>query len=298
MVKKVHYSNKAFFDEGKVIIVTGASSGIGRAVCLSLAKYNPKLVIIARRKKRLLQTANLLKKKKIEVIPIVGDIRNREDREKLIDFTLKSYGRIDVLINNAGLGKANLFIEQPEEEIDQLIETNILSLIKMTKQVLPIMKQQESGQIINMSSSLALLPVYPFAVYCATKSAVKIFSDSVRQELRGYGISVSTVLPGPYDTEFNKVAGLDRKSLPGYSVDNLAKAIAKLIVKPKKNLIRPKSYVSLIWFTKKFDSLKDFITLKIAQMIDGGRIEKLKDFQEEDKRLEEEEIEMMVQERR
>jgi len=275
MVKKVHYSNKAFFDEGKVIVVTGASSGIGRAVCLALARYHPKLVIIARRKKQLLQTAHLLKKEKIEVLPIVGDVRNREDREKLIEFTMKSFGRIDVLINNAGLGKANLFIEQPEEEIDQLIETNVLSLIKMTKQVLPIMKQQESGLIINMSSSLALLPVYPFAVYCATKSAVKVFSDSIRQEFKDYGILVSTVMPGPYDTEFNKVAGLNGATIPSFAVENLADAVAELVVKPKKNLIRPKSYVLLIWFTKKFESVKNFITLKIAQMIDKGRIEKL-----------------------
>ncbi|MHA1198216.1 MAG: SDR family NAD(P)-dependent oxidoreductase [Candidatus Heimdallarchaeaceae archaeon] len=275
MVKKVHYSNKAFFDEGKVIVVTGASSGIGRAVCLALTRYHPKLVIIARRKKQLLQTAHLLKKEKIEVLPIVGDVRNREDREKLIEFTMKSFGRIDVLINNAGLGKANLFIEQPEEEIDQLIETNVLSLIKMTKQVLPIMKQQESGLIINMSSSLALLPVYPFAVYCATKSAVKVFSDSIRQEFKDYGILVSTVMPGPYDTEFNKVAGLNGATIPSFAVENLADAVAELVVKPKKNLIRPKSYVLLIWFTKKFESVKNFITLKIAQMIDKGRIEKL-----------------------
>lgn len=275
MCSKVHYSNRAFFSEGKVILVTGASSGIGRAVCLSLAKYHPKLVIFARRRSQLLKTAKLLEQLKIEVLPIVGDIRNREDREKLVDFAIKRFGRIDVLINNAGLGKANLFLEQPETEIDQLIETNLLALIKMTKQVLPIMKRQESGMVINMSSSLALLPVYPFAVYCATKSAVKIFSDSIRQEFKKYGISVSTVMPGPYDTNFNKVAGLDTSKVPAYQVDKLANSIAKLIIRPKKDLICPKSYSVLVWFTERFKTIKNFLTFQIAQMIDKGRLNKL-----------------------
>ena len=271
MAGKIQYSNNPFFNEGKVIMVTGASSGIGKAVCSALTKYNPKYVIIARRKKKLLQTANFLKKQNLEVLPIIGDVRNRDDREKFIDLTIQRFGRIDVLINNAGLGKANLFSEQPETEIDQLIETNILSLIKMTKHVLPIMKNQKSGQIINLSSSLALLPVYPFAVYCATKSAVKTFSDCIRQEFKSYGISVSTVFPGPYDTEFNHVAGLDSNSVPCFSVGKLADSIAKLVIKPKKNLIRPKSYVILIWFTEKFRRVRDFISFKIATQIDNGR---------------------------
>ena len=139
MQKRAQYSNNAFFDESKVIIITGASSGIGKAVSLALVKYKPKLVLVARRKKKLLHTASLLKKHKIKTLSIVGDVRNRNDRMKIIDLALKTFGRIDVLINNAGVGKANLFLEQPEEEIDQLIETNILSLIKMTHAVVPIM---------------------------------------------------------------------------------------------------------------------------------------------------------------
>ncbi|MHA1218722.1 MAG: SDR family NAD(P)-dependent oxidoreductase, partial [Candidatus Heimdallarchaeaceae archaeon] len=233
MQKRAQYSNNAFFDKSKVIIITGASSGIGKAVSLALVKYKPKLVLVARRKKKLLHTESLLKKHKIKTLSIVGDVRNRDDRMKIIDLTLKTFGRIDVLINNAGVGKANLFLKQPEEEIDQLIETNILSLIKMTHAVVPIMEQQGEGNIINISSSLAMLPVYPFAVYCATKSAVKVFGDSVRQELKNYGISVSTVLPGPYKTEFNKISGLSDKLVNGSEVGKLARNIAQLITKPK-----------------------------------------------------------------
>ena len=294
MQKKAHYSNNAFFNEGKVIIITGASSGIGKAVALALAEYKPKLILVARRKKKLLYTVNLLKKLKIKAIPIVGDVRNREDREKIIDVTLDQFGRIDVLINNAGLGKANLFLNQPEEEIDQLIETNILSLIKMTHAVVSIMEQQGEGHIINVSSSLALLPVYPFAVYCATKSAVKVFSDSIRQELRNYGIIVSTVLPGPYDTEFNKVSGLNDKIVKGSDVDKLAHKIAQLLVKPKNNLIQPNSFIPLLWITEKFRFLKDKITLQIANQINKARLVNI-DKQKMEKQIsKEKEIEISI----
>ena len=164
MSKKKGYKNHSFFEDGKVVLITGASSGIGKNVALALANYGTKLVIVARREKKLMQTTRQLRKLKIIVLPIIGDIRTRADRARIIELSLKNFGRIDVLINNAGLGKANLFLEQPISEIDELIETNILGLVKMSKLVIPIMKEQNDGHIINLSSSLALLPVYPFAV--------------------------------------------------------------------------------------------------------------------------------------
>jgi short-subunit dehydrogenase len=297
MQRKARYSNNAFFDEGKVIIITGASSGIGKAVALALAKYKPKLILTARRKRKLYQTASLLKKQKIQVMPIVSDIRDREDRMRIIEVTLKTFGRIDVLINNAGLGKANLFLNQPEEEIDQLIETNILSLIKMTHAIVPVMEEQRSGNIINISSSLAMLPVYPFAVYCATKSAVKVFGDSIRQELKEYGISVSTVLPGPYNTEFNKVSGLNDEAVNGSAVDKLAEKIAELTVKPKNNLIQPKSFIPLIWITEKFGFLKEKLTIKIAHQIYKARLANIKNIELEKKEAKEIEIPVVVRDK-
>ena len=192
--------------KGKVIVITGASSGIGKAVALSLAKHKPKLVLFARREKKLLQTARSLKKQGVKTLPITGDIRNPEDREKLVDLSLKAFGNIDILINNAGLGRANLFLEQPESEIDELIDTNFLSLVKLTQTVGQVMKEQQCGHIVNLSTSLVMLPAYPFAVYCATKSAIMTFGDAIRKEMQDYGVTVSTVFPGPYDTNFHDVA--------------------------------------------------------------------------------------------
>jgi short-subunit dehydrogenase len=285
MGKKKDYKNHSFFGDGKVVLITGASSGIGKNVALALANYGTKLVIVARREKKLLQTTRQLRKLKIKVLPVIGDVRNRDDRTRIIEQLLKNFGRIDVLINNAGLGKANLFLEQPISEIDDLIETNVLGLIKMSKLVIPIMKEQNEGHIINLSSSLALLPVYPFAVYCATKSAVKTFSDCIRDEVKAYGIKVSTVFPGPYDTEFHKVAGLDDSSYQSYSVSKLAEKIAKLVIKPKNNLIQPWFFIPLIWIATRFRFIRRKITLLISKSIMEGiiRKEKLEFMKEEEK---------------
>ncbi len=254
-------------DENLTIIITGASSGIGRAVALELALSKPKLVIVARRQKELMKTAHAVKRMGAKVLPIVGDVRNREDRERIVNLSLKAFGHIDVLINNAGLGKANLFIDQPEEEIDELIETNILALIKLTHKVLPIMKKQGKGHIINLSSTLALLPSYPFAVYSATKAAVKIFSDCIREEVKEYGVEISTVLPGPYETNFGNVAGYGKSGFQGYEVLKLAGQIAKLVSNPKDDLIKPWFFVPLIWVTKFSKRLKRKVISGIADEI-------------------------------
>jgi short-subunit dehydrogenase len=274
------------------IVITGASSGIGKALSLALAPFTPNLVIVARREKKLKQTSHQLKKQKIKHISIVGDVRNREDRERIIEKTLNAFGRIDVLVNNAGLGKANLFLEQPEQEIDELIETNILSLIKITHSVLPIMKEQGEGHIINLSSTLALLPVYPFAVYCATKSAVKTFSDCIREEIRGYGIKVSTVLPGPYNTEFNQVANIGISDFKGYDVEQLAKKMTKLILKPKDNLIQPWFFSPVAWLANVFNSFKSKITSSISKSIFDAKIKT--SLEVESKRKKKEEIEVLT----
>lgn len=274
------------------IVITGASSGIGKSLALALAPLKPNLVLVARREKKLKQTALTLRKQKVKHITIVGDVRNRDDREKIIEKTLDTYGRIDVFVNNAGLGKANLFLEQPEQEIDELIETNILSLVKMTHSILPIMKEQGEGHIINLSSTLALLPVYPFAVYCATKSAVKTFSDCIREEVREYGVRVSTVLPGPYDTEFNKVANIGVSDFKGYDVEKLVKKIVKLILKPKDNLIQPWHFVPLVWLAKISESFKKKVTSSIAASIFKAKV--ITSLETKTKKEKEEKIELLA----
>ena len=252
--------------KGKVIIITGASSGIGKAVALSLAKHQPKLVLFARREKKLHQTARSLKKQGVKSLPIVGDIRNPEDREKLVDLTLKAFGSIDILFNNAGLGR-------------ELIETNFLSLVKLTQKVAQIMKEQQRGHIVNLSTSLVMLPAYPFAVYCATKSAIMTFGDALRQEMKKYGVSVSTIYPGPYNTAFHEVAHCDKNAFTVYDVNKLADKIVKLFLKPKDNLIQPWFFSIYSWLSKRFNLFKNKVSNEIGDSI-------LKSTKTEEKKLE------------
>ena len=265
----------------QVIVITGASSGIGKATTLALAAHKPKMVIVARRKKKLIQTAKSLERSGVKVITITADVRNSEDRFKIIDYAIKAFERIDIFVNNAGLGKANLFLEQPEEEINELIETNVISLIKLTQKAAKVMKEQGRGHIINLSSSLAMLPTYPFAVYTATKSAVKSFCDCIRPELEQHGIKVSCVLPGPYNTEFNKVANIGKASFKVYNVKELAREIVKLMIKPKDDLIMPKKFGLLTWFTNLSKKFRKVVTSGIASQIYASKLETDKEFDSE-----------------
>ncbi len=276
--------------EGSTIIITGASSGIGKELALALASMKPNLVIVARREKKIKHVAYQLKKLKIKVLPIVGDVRNREDRQRILDLTIKAFGRIDALVNNAGLGKVSLFTEQPEDEIDELIETNFLALVKLTQLILPIMKEQGEGHIINLSSTLALLPPYPFAVYSATKSAVKTFSDALREEVKEYGINVSTVLPGPYNTNFHKVANVGHGSFKVYKVSKLVRNIVNLLVKPKRDLIKPGMFVILVWFTNLFPKIRRKISNQIGNQILKAKEETKKELEKERSTMEKEKI--------
>ncbi|TFG10609.1 SDR family NAD(P)-dependent oxidoreductase [Candidatus Heimdallarchaeota archaeon] len=279
----------------KVILITGASSGIGKAIALSLAKHQPKLVIFARREKKLMQTAKSLKQQGVKLLPIVGDIRNREDRNKLVDASLRAFGNIDILINNAGLGRANLFVDQPEEEIDELIDTNFLSLVKLTQKVAQIMKEQQSGHIVNMSTSLVMLPTYPFAVYCATKSAIMTFGDAIRKEMEDYGVKVSTIFPGPYNTDFHEVAHCDKDKFEVYDVGKLADKIVQLLLKPQDNLIQPWFFSLYSWFAKRSKKFKKAISNMIGDSILQSKQEKENKLQIEEKIERKKEVQVIIQ---
>jgi short-subunit dehydrogenase len=279
--------------KGKVIIITGASSGIGKEVAFQLAPLQPKLVLIGRRERNLMNVARILRRQKINLLPIVADVRNSDDRKKIVDLTLKVFGSIDILINNAGLGKANLFLEQPEEEINEQIETNLISTIKLTKLVLPIMKEQGKGHVINMSSTLAFLPPYPFAVYNATKAAVKTFSDSLREEVKKYGVTISTVLPGPYNTDFHNVANVGRGEYKLYDVHKLVKKIVDLLIYPKNDLIQPRIFVLLLAISRIFPSISRLISRKVGDTILEAKMKTAVELEKEEESQKREKIQVI-----
>jgi len=190
--------------KGKVAIVTGASRGIGKALACTAAGLGINLAIAARQEGPLKETADeIAKKYKVEVLPIVCDVTKLEDLENLVNQTKKKYGKIDILINNAGVSSQYPFPEQPIEDFERLAHTNYLGYVRMIRLVINDMIAQKSGAIINMVSGSTLCDPLPrnFIVYSSLKVGLRAFSKGLFWELRDKGIKVTSLLPGVTDTD-------------------------------------------------------------------------------------------------
>ena len=199
------------FYHKKTILVTGASSGIGIAFCRKLASFGAELVITARRKDRLDSLSRELQAQfGCRVTVITADLSDPEGPESLF-MEIENEGLyIDVLINNAGFGYNGAFVDGAYEMYEQMMQVNLNSLVKLTRLFIPRMIEQGHGGVLNVSSMAGFLPIPFFSAYSATKQFVINFSWSLWSELKGTGVRVSVLCPGPVDTEFFDVAGVDK----------------------------------------------------------------------------------------
>jgi len=186
---------------GKVIIITGASSGIGKAAAKAFAIQGAHTVLVARRANLLAELQDELSPFKIRVLCIPADLTIDSDIEAVVSETLKEFGRIDVLVNNAGLRDAGYFEEITPEKTKQIIDINLYGATRMIQSVLPIMKAQGGGHIINVSSTSALISAAGQIIYSSTKAALSSLSEGLVRELNGTGVRVSSVMPGWTHTE-------------------------------------------------------------------------------------------------
>ncbi|MEZ5443261.1 MAG: SDR family oxidoreductase, partial [Lysobacterales bacterium] len=186
---------------GKVIVITGASSGMGEATARGLAAKGAKVVLGARRADRLAQIVSDITAQGWEAIAVPTDVTQRADLQKLVDTAISTYGRIDVLFNNAGLMPLSPLESLRIDEWDQMIDVNMKGTLYGIAAALPKMKAQKAGQIINVSSVYGHKVVATGAVYCATKYAVRAISEALRQEVKDYNIRVTTISPGAVRTE-------------------------------------------------------------------------------------------------
>ncbi len=179
----------------RVVILTGASSGIGRAAAHAFAAEGARLALAARRGEALLSLAEELEDYGSPALAVPTDVRRDEDLAALVRRTLAAFGRLDVLVNNAGLSYGGPLPEQPPAQIRALLETNLYGPLRLTQMVLPVMLGQGAGHIVNVSSMAGQIAPPGMAAYAATRRALTFFSDALRRELDGTGIHVSTVLP-------------------------------------------------------------------------------------------------------
>ncbi len=221
----------------QIAIVTGGSRGIGKEIAVKLAESGMKLTIVGS-STQVSETAEEIKKMGYaNVLPVQADVSKEEDMQAVVKKTLEAYGSIDLLVNNAGLGFFKLTEEVSLEEWKKVFEVNVQGVFLATKAVLPHMKDQKSGTIINISSDVARYTIPNGAAYTATKYAVQGFSGSVAQEVREYGIRVGTINPGMVDTYFaESTQGLPEKE-DWLKVGDIANAVVYMASAPKHMII-------------------------------------------------------------
>lgn len=187
---------------GKVAIVTGASAGIGRASAIALAAEGAKVVITARRQERLEALASEINAMNTKAYIVAGDANDETTAKRCLETAMNEAGRIDILLNNTGMGNYKNLADTSLEEYDQLMDTNMRTTFIFTRQVVPQMLLQKQGTILMISSMAGLYGFANQAVYCATKFAQVGFAQSLDKELRPSGIKVGVICPGGVKTEF------------------------------------------------------------------------------------------------
>ena len=235
--------------DGQIVIVTGASAGIGEAAARRLAGEGATVVIAARRADRLEAVKREIESAGGRALAVVGDVTSQQDRERLVQDTMRAFGRIDGLVNNAGYGQRGPIELVPIEAIRQNFETNLFSLIALTQLVIPIMREQGSGRIVNISSVAGRIARPLSSVYDATKHALEAISDGMRGELTQFGIKVVVIEPGFIITEFLSVADENAREIIEHSgpyaesVERVAGAIQSL----RKLAGRPEDIAEVIF---------------------------------------------------
>ena len=187
--------------DGEVAVVTGASSGIGGATAESLASRGASVVLAARREDELADLEGRIEDDDGEALVVPTDVTEDDDIDTLVEATLDEYGRIDVLVNNAGLMPLANIADADRETLQTTIDVNLSGLVKLTHAVVPTMIEQGSGHIVNLSSVVGRFLQANSSHYNATKAGVKMFGDSLRLDIAEEGIHVATIEPGAVDTE-------------------------------------------------------------------------------------------------
>jgi uncharacterized protein len=194
---------------GGTALVTGASSGIGAAIAHELAARGHALTLVARREERLRSLATDVRQEHgIEAEVIACDLADPGERERLHGETAARGRWVEVLVNNAGFGSRGEFVSTDTARMLEMIQVNVEAVVDLSGRFLPGMVQRGRGAVLNIASTAAFQPLPGAAVYAASKAFVLSFSEATRTELRGTGVSVTAVCPGPIRTEFTDVAGI------------------------------------------------------------------------------------------
>jgi uncharacterized protein len=227
----------------RVVFITGASEGIGKQLAIDLAARGAVAVGCSRSPERLVETLKEVRKSNPKSLMIACDIGDAEQVNGMMDKVLTDFGKIDILINNAGIGMRKPFVDTPVETIEAIMRTNYLGAVYCTHAVLPSMIARRSGHIVNISSGAGKIGTLNMAGYCASKFAMNGWSESLYHELKPLGINVSVVCPGPVSTQFSRAfENSEPKSPPQLFVSKAAvsHAVMGAIEKNQFEVVMPR----------------------------------------------------------
>ncbi len=256
----------------KVVLITGASSGFGADTARLFAQEGCIVILAARRMDRLTALVEQIRSQGGQATAISMDVTEQSQIDEAILTVLESFGRIDILFNNAGFGRLDwLEALDPVTDIDSQLDANLRGLIQVTRAVLPSMLARRSGTIINMSSMAGLIPAPMYSIYAATKFGIRGFTDALRREVVSFGIHVTGIYPGPAVTEFSEHSGSNSTvrehfKTPGWfnmTSDYVARRTVNLAKHPRRTLILPWWFRPIVVFDTLFPGLVDWF-LQVA----------------------------------
>ncbi|MDX3076692.1 SDR family oxidoreductase [Streptomyces sp. MI02-7b] len=230
----------------RVVLITGASRGIGRAVALAFARERALLVLAARSAERLAQVEGEVRALGAEALSVPTDVTSPDEVRALVNAAVSRFGRIDVLVNNAGIGKVGCVESETfEDNVRQTMRASLFGMINVTQRVLPVLRRQGSGAIVNMSSVMGRKAFARFGSYAIVMHGVSAFSDNLRQEVADGGIRVSVIYPALTATDLLREANEAEMPPPfrhmtPLSADAVARAVVAAVAKGKRRVVLPR----------------------------------------------------------
>ena len=241
--------------KNKIVLITGASSGIGRETAIEFAKLGANLILVARRKDKLEQIEDELKKYNVSILACQCDISKKDQVKELSETVLEKFSSVDILVNNAGFAIYGSVSDLSINDIESQMETNYFGMVYCIKNFLPSMLKKKSGHIVNVASVAASFGLPGIASYCASKFAMLGFSEGLKYELKDTGIGITVVSPIMVRTNFFDHSSFEK--MPKYSPTSLdpktvAKAILKAANSSRLEIVVPSVVRGAIWMKSTF----------------------------------------------
>jgi NADP-dependent 3-hydroxy acid dehydrogenase YdfG len=259
-----------------VVAVTGASAGIGRATALAFARAGARLVVAARRADRLAELVDEIRKGGGEAVAVETDVADPAQVDRFVQAAVSTFGRLDVLVNNAGYGARGRVEATPVAAYEQLMRVNYLGTVYGCQSAIPVMRRQGAGVIINVSSIVGHRSLPTGGAYAATKAAQISLTEALRVELRGTGVFACSVHPIGTDSEFGDVVARESGHDVGGAVgpqqksEAVAEAIVRCARRPRPEVYPYRMSRVLVWLNAMAPSVVDWLSFRAAHK--AGRL--------------------------